>query len=806
MTGTTSSATDAGWFSLALNAGDTIYASLDLDPTRDNTQWNGSLGIGLFSNYYLTVNDVTAGSATNPTSEAHFMTVRETGTYYIWVGVPAGGTTFGDYNLSVSVHPAAPETCTTYTSTDVPQTLGPGATTASSTITVPGNPRIADLNVTVELTHTVMTELDVTLMAPGGNEVGLFTDVGQSTAGVFVTMTTTLDDEAAIPIAVYLLQPGPAFEPEYVYRLDWFDGQDAGGAWTLKLTDDTANTNGGTLLGWSMRVCEPTPPPVCPGGTTPVTVYSSDFEATDGGFTHSGTADTWAWGSPTAAPINTCNGGVNCWKTNLTGLYNVSSNQDLVSPNISLAGLVGPVVVTWSQKYQIESASFDHAYVDFREVGGANPSRLWEWYGATMTTGVGAVTIQESAGWGTRQRDLSSYAGLNTELVFHLDTDSSGQYAGLAVDDVSVTACQPAGATFTPTVTPTVTPTPTDTPTPTNTPTATPVPAGFTCSTPNVAIPDNNPTGVSDTLNVGSTGTLNDVNVFVRATHTWVGDTSFTVTHNATSVTVIDRPGVPLSTFGCSGDNITATLDDEAATPVEDECAASVPTINGTFIPNNALSAFDGMDQSGAWTITAVDAAGGDTGVLVEWCVQTETSVPPTATPTDTATPEPLTATPTDTATPEATPTDTGLLSRRPPQPTLRLLSRRRPRRPTRPGRPRRRRPTPPPPSWASSRRCRRFAPRPRWTSPTTPRSPLRPPQPRGVLHADRGRRSAVSVGHQPDHAHQSHQQRQPGHHPAIAAGHDRHVSAPITAAPTTMASPARCGMTTPTPAARCRT
>ncbi|MGB2773906.1 MAG: proprotein convertase P-domain-containing protein, partial [Anaerolineae bacterium] len=318
--------------------------------------------------------------------------------------------------------------------------------------------------------------------------------------------------------------------------------------------------------------------------------------------------------------------------------------------------------VTWSQKYQIESASFDHAYVDFREVGGANPSRLWEWYGATMTTGVGAVTVQESAGWGTRQRDLSSYAGQNTELVFHLDGDSSIQYAGLAVDDVSVTACQPAGATFTPTVTPTVTPTPTDTPTPTNTPTATPVPAGFTCSTPNVAIPDNNPTGVSDTLNVGSTGTLNDVNVFVRATHTWVGDTSFTVTHNATSVTVIDRPGVPLSTFGCSGDNITATLDDEAATPVENECAASVPTINGTFIPNNALSAFDGMDQSGAWTITAVDAAGGDTGVLVEWCVQTETSVPPTATPTDTATPEPATATPTDTATPEpltATPTDT---------------------------------------------------------------------------------------------------------------------------------------------------
>lgn len=172
VSGSTSSTTDLDYFSLTLNAGDTVYASLDLDPTRDNTQWNGQLAIGIFSNFILTVNDTSTGSVTNPLSEAHFMTVQQSGTYYVVVMLPTGGTTFGDYTLSVSVHPALQQNCTTYTSTDVPKALGPGLTTATSTITVPGNPRIADLNVSINLTHTLMGDLDVNLVAPGGNEVG----------------------------------------------------------------------------------------------------------------------------------------------------------------------------------------------------------------------------------------------------------------------------------------------------------------------------------------------------------------------------------------------------------------------------------------------------------------------------------------------------------------------------------------------------------------------------------------------------------------------------------------------------------
>ena len=148
------------------------------------------------------------------------------------------------------------------------------------------------------------------------------------------------------------------------------------------------------------------------------------------------------------------------------------------------------------------------------------------------------------------------------------------------------------------------------------------------CSSPNLAIPDNNPAGITNDLVIANGGTIDDLNVSIDVTHTWVGDTVFSLTHvdTGTTVTFYDRPGVPASTFGCSGNDIDATLDDEAATPVENECGAGVPAIAGSFIPNNALAAFDGEDVAGTWRITAYDLAGGDTGTLNTWCVDAATT------------------------------------------------------------------------------------------------------------------------------------------------------------------------------------
>src|SRR6185503_21339493 len=175
-----------------------------------------------------------------------------------------------------------------------------------------------------------------------------------------------------------------------------------------------------------------------------VTLYSTDFEADAGGFTHSGTADEWERGLPAFAPITTAHSGTNAFKTDLDNTYNASSNQDLLSPNINLTSASGTIRLSWWQKYQLENASFDPFWVEVREVGNpTNSRRVFEWKGATMTRSVGgpAVTVNMSAGWALMQADISDFIGKNVEVRFHLETDITGQFSGVAIDDVSVTEC-----------------------------------------------------------------------------------------------------------------------------------------------------------------------------------------------------------------------------------------------------------------------------------------------------------------------------------------------------------------------------
>ncbi|MCA9985764.1 MAG: hypothetical protein KDE59_15770 [Anaerolineales bacterium] len=198
-----------------------------------------------------------------------------------------------------------------------------------------------------------------------------------------------------------------------------------------------------------------------------------------------------------------------------------------------------------------------------------------------------------------------------------------------------------------PTLTPSLTPAPTDTPSPT------PAPDGLFCAAPFSIVDGGTATS---SLTISDARSINDLNVLLDVAHTWVGDLTFTLTHQntGTSVTFVDRPGVPASTYGCSGNDIDARLDDEAGTPVETTCGAGTPTINGNFSPNNALSAFDGESVNGTWVLTVTDSVTPDGGAVNQWCVEatlggaapTDTPVPPTNTPIPpTNTPIPPTAT-----------------------------------------------------------------------------------------------------------------------------------------------------------------
>ena len=126
VSGSTSSTADQDFFALSLNAGDTVFLSLDLDPERDSTEWNGRVGLGLFGEPTPTLTLVSGDAGnTGPDSEAFFLTVKDAGTYSVVVNVQAGAL-FGTYHLSVAVLPGTAP-CTSYASADVPKTISNGA-------------------------------------------------------------------------------------------------------------------------------------------------------------------------------------------------------------------------------------------------------------------------------------------------------------------------------------------------------------------------------------------------------------------------------------------------------------------------------------------------------------------------------------------------------------------------------------------------------------------------------------------------------------------------------------------------------
>ena len=144
---------------------------------------------------------------------------------------------------------------------------------------------------------------------------------------------------------------------------------------------------------------------------------------------------------------------------------------------------------------------------------------------------------------------------------------------------------------------------------------------GVLCSEPGFAIPDNSSAGVSDTIvNSSFNGPLQDLNVELVVDHTWVGDLVVTLNNSANLVTLVDRPGIPASAFGCGNDDIDVIIDDEGTGPIEDACS-SAPAIGGTLTPSIPLSAFDATQYADSWTLTISDNEGNDTGTLVRWCL-----------------------------------------------------------------------------------------------------------------------------------------------------------------------------------------
>ncbi len=438
-------ATEQDWYSVSLNAGDTIALSPRSRPRARQRAVERPARSRALRRYRQPDprrrRRVGRVGRELRSPRRWSMTVGKTGTYYVFVdsATAATGGPTATYQLSANVIPAATPDCRSYAAT--PGALADASATEFD-IPVADVARVGRLAVQLDINHPLMADLDVNLRSPSGDETALFNDIGATATGGQTHMELTLDEFAAIPPVFTVMRP-LMLQSEFNYRMDNFVGTKGAGTWKLIVRDDLANGQSGTLNAAKLILCEQ------PDPEAGDTVFSAGFETDDDGFTHSGTLDEWERGTPATAGttttnpvagLSTCATGTGCWKTDLDNTYDNNSNQDLLSPPISLVGRTGQIKVSWEQWHQLENATFDHATVSVEEDGGANPTELWAWRGATMTAGVGTPTTQVplSTGWARHIADLSAYAGKTIRLRFHLDTDTSIVFSGMAIDDVRV--------------------------------------------------------------------------------------------------------------------------------------------------------------------------------------------------------------------------------------------------------------------------------------------------------------------------------------------------------------------------------
>jgi subtilisin-like proprotein convertase family protein len=157
-----------------------------------------------------------------------------------------------------------------------------------STVTGPAG-TVNDVNVSIQVSHSRLDDLDIALVSPNGTAVHIMSDAcGTDPDGIqtfrfdnfepdnFLSdagpcdQTQTYDPSNFSPMAEVDIYSTPAVDGgATLNELSFFNGGPSGGAWRLFTMDDTTN-EGGNILSWSITL-DFTPPAATPVTTAPAT-------------------------------------------------------------------------------------------------------------------------------------------------------------------------------------------------------------------------------------------------------------------------------------------------------------------------------------------------------------------------------------------------------------------------------------------------------------------------------------------------------------------------------------------------------
>ncbi|MBN2149403.1 MAG: DUF11 domain-containing protein [Anaerolineales bacterium] len=153
--------------------------------------------------------------------------------------------------------PQAPDLAFVYTSTNVPLPF-PGdqcATLITSTIFIPEDYQIADLNLGIAIQHGDRTNLHINLVSPSGHrEVIIF----EPTSASATNINALMDDESGLPYdsdgSPHTLLPrySAATWNTRALNLLAYNMEQTAGTWALEVCDQTMAGPGGTLLDWTL--------------------------------------------------------------------------------------------------------------------------------------------------------------------------------------------------------------------------------------------------------------------------------------------------------------------------------------------------------------------------------------------------------------------------------------------------------------------------------------------------------------------------------------------------------------------------
>jgi immune inhibitor InhA-like protein len=169
-------------------------------------------------------------------------------------------------------------------------------------------------------------------------------------------------------------------------------------------------------------------------------VYYTSFESCPNGWTLTG---DWQCGVPMNVGPATAYVGAQCLATQIAATYNnlqTWAGATATSPDINL-GNVASTTLTFRMWIDTEGSTYDGANLLISTDGGVNYTILanvMPTYPLTVAGKPAWGGHQSALGWQAVSADLSPYAGQVIRLQFAFQTDSSGIYPGVYIDDVLV--------------------------------------------------------------------------------------------------------------------------------------------------------------------------------------------------------------------------------------------------------------------------------------------------------------------------------------------------------------------------------